>query len=168
MRSKRFVPGSRPLWFAKASARAELGAFLQGDLARRAAKLTIVRVNALHSLHFQGDLQAVARAPVAMINVPKVESAADVQQAPAALAAAEAQHGVQLGIGLLLNIETPKGLRLAAEIAAAHPCVAGLQLGLANQVFQPKPEAIAQAQTVVLQAAAAAVQGQGAAAVQGK
>ncbi len=158
MRSKLFVPGSRPLWFAKslagpadalsfdledsvaesakASARAELGAFLQGDLARQARKLIIVRVNALHSQHIENDLQAVARAPVAIINVPKVESAADVQQAAAALAAAEALHGLAPGIGLLLNIETPKGLRLAAEIAAAHPRVVGLQLGLAD-LFEP-------------------------------
>ena len=33
---------------------------------------------------------------------------------------------------LLLNIETPRGLRRAAGIAAAHPRVAGLQLGLGD------------------------------------
>ncbi len=39
-------------------------------------------------------------------------------------------------IGLLLNIETPRGLRQAAELAAAHPRVAGLQLGLGD-LFAP-------------------------------
>ncbi|MGE8289921.1 MAG: HpcH/HpaI aldolase/citrate lyase family protein, partial [Stenotrophomonas sp.] len=70
------------------------------------------------------------------LNIPKVESAAQVHEVAAALEQAEAANGVTQPIGLLLNIETPRGLRLAAELAAAHPRVAGLQLGLGD-LFAP-------------------------------
>jgi citrate lyase subunit beta/citryl-CoA lyase len=53
-----------------------------------------------------------------------------------ALERAEAANGVTRPIGLLLNIETPRGMRLAAELAGAHPRVAGLQLGLGD-LFAP-------------------------------
>jgi citrate lyase subunit beta/citryl-CoA lyase len=69
---------------------------------------------------------------VALLNLPKAESAADVRKAAAAIENAERRNGVARPIGLLINIETPRGLRLAPEIAAAHPKVAGLQLGLAD------------------------------------
>jgi len=59
-----------------------------------------------------------------------------VRQVVVALERAEAANGVTRPIGLLLNIETPRGLRLAAELAAAHPRVAGLQLGLGD-LFAP-------------------------------
>ena len=39
-------------------------------------------------------------------------------------------------IGILANIETPKGLRLAADIATARPRVVGLQIGYAD-LFEP-------------------------------
>lgn len=57
------------------------------------------------------------------MNLPKVEDAETVRNA-AALTPAR----------LLLNIETPKGLRNTAAIAGAHPQVAGLQVGL-NDLF---------------------------------
>jgi citrate lyase subunit beta/citryl-CoA lyase len=92
----------------------------------------IVRVNALDTPHFEGDLMAFACPQVALLNLPKAQSAADVQRAAAALESAERRNGVARPIGLLVNIETARGLRLAHEIAAAHPRVAGLQLGLAD------------------------------------
>jgi citrate lyase subunit beta / citryl-CoA lyase len=75
---------------------------------------------------------AFACSQVALLNLPKAECAADVQAAVAALERAEQRNGVQAPIRLLINIETPRALRLAPEIAAAHPRVAGLQLGLAD------------------------------------
>jgi citrate lyase subunit beta/citryl-CoA lyase len=71
-----------------------------------------------------------------MINLPKVESAQDVHAAVAMLERVEADNGLATPIRLLANIETPRGLRLAAEIAAAHPRVAGLQVGMAD-LFEP-------------------------------
>jgi citrate lyase beta subunit len=154
MRSKLFVPGSRPELFAKAlagaadsisfdvedsvpedskaHARRQVADFLRSGAAGLNRKLIIVRINALGSAHFEGDLMAFACSQVALLNLPKAQSAADVRQAVAALESAERRNGVARPIGLLVNIETARALRLAPEIAAAHARVAGLQLGLAD------------------------------------
>jgi citrate lyase beta subunit len=158
MRSKLFVPGSRPELFAKAlagdadaisfdvedsvpeegkaRAREQIADFLRSDAVReslrKSAKIVIVRVNALDSRHFEGDLMAFACPQVALLNLPKTQAATDVQRAADALTRAEARNGVKEPIRLLLNIETPRAVRLAADIAAAHPRVAGLQLGLTD------------------------------------
>ena len=158
MRSKLFVPGSRPELFAKAlasaadaisfdvedsvpedgkaRAREQIADFLRSgvvrDSLRESAKIVIVRINALDSHHFEGDLMAFACPEVALLNLPKVRHATDVQQAAAALERAERRNGIQQPLRLLVNIETPRGMRLAADIADAHPRVAGLQLGLTD------------------------------------
>ena len=154
MRSKLFVPGTRQDLFlkvlsgeadaisydledsvaeaGKATARERLGEFLRGEAARGSAKTLIARVNPLHSAHFQADVQAVAQGGLAMLNLPRPESAADVLAAVAVLEQAEVRNGVAAPIKLLVNIETPKALRCAAEIAGAHPRVVGVQLGLVD------------------------------------
>jgi citrate lyase subunit beta/citryl-CoA lyase len=162
MRSKLFVPGSRPRLFAKAlageadalsfdledsvvearkaQARGALSAFVQSDAARAGAKVLIVRVNALETPHFAADVAAVVHPGVHLLNLPKPESVADVLAAVAALEQAERSNGFVPGrdapVQLLLNIETPKALHVAADLAAAHPRVAGLQLGLGD-LFEP-------------------------------
>jgi citrate lyase subunit beta/citryl-CoA lyase len=154
VRSKLFVPGARRELFAKAlatqadaisfdvedsvvhdakgTARDQIAEFLRSDALRGRDKIIIVRVNAPGSHHFEGDLMAFACPQVALLNLPKIESAAEVHAAVAVLERAEARNGVQQPIPLLLNIESAKGLRQAPHIAAAHPRVAGLQLGLAD------------------------------------
>jgi citrate lyase subunit beta/citryl-CoA lyase len=158
MRSKLFVPGARPELFLKAlngaadaisidledsvaenhkdQARAHVAAFLRSPEAAASGKTLIVRVNALDTPHFEADVQAVALAGLSMLNLPKAESAAGVVQAAQALARAERANGVQRPIPILANIESPRGLRLAAEIAGADPRVAGLQMGYAD-LFEP-------------------------------
>ena len=158
MRSKLFVPGVRPELFVKAlagdadalsfdledsvperckdEARGNVAGFVRSQPLREAAKVIVVRVNALGTSHFEADLLAVACPGVALINIPKVESAEDIRAAVAVLERAEAGNGIDAPIRLLATIETPRGLRLAAEIASAHPRVAGLQLGLAD-LFEP-------------------------------
>ena len=158
MRSKLFVPGARPELFDKAmagpadalsfdledsvpeagktAARAAVAAFLARPEVVAGGKLLIVRTNATDSPHFAADLQAVAVPGVWLLNSPKIESAAQVREVATALEQAEAANGVAQPIGLLINIETPRGLRHAAELAAAHPRVAGLQLGLGD-LFAP-------------------------------
>jgi citrate lyase subunit beta / citryl-CoA lyase len=172
MRSKLFVPASRPELFAKAlasaadalsfdledavaperkpQARADLRALLATDDALATDKTLIVRVNALDTPYFAADIDAVARNGVSLINLPKPESADDVRAAAAALEAAERANGVSAPIGLLLNVETPRALRLAADMAAAHPRVAGLQLGLGD-LFEPL--GIARRETFAIQEA---------------
>jgi len=158
MRSKLFVPGSRPELFAKAlasnadaisfdvedsvpedakvRAREHIADFLRSGATRAAvaesAKIIIVRINALDSRHFAGDLMAFACPGVAMLNLPKAQQAAHIKEAAAALERAEHRNSVTGPIRLLVNIETPRAVRLAAEIADAHPRVAGLQLGMTD------------------------------------
>jgi citrate lyase subunit beta / citryl-CoA lyase len=157
MRSKLFVPGSRPELFPKAadsaadaisfdledavapdrkeSARASVAYFLRLRN-RNLGKIVIVRVNGIQTPWFASDIEAMAGAGVDAINLPKVESAGDIHAAVGAIARAEEAYGHRDKIRVLANIETPKGLRLAAGIAAADPRVLGLQLGFAD-LFLP-------------------------------
>jgi citrate lyase subunit beta/citryl-CoA lyase len=117
---------------SKAYAREQVADFLRSSAVKDSAKSFIVRVNAPGSPQFEGDLMAFACQQVALLNLPKAQSAAEVRAAAAALEKAERCNGVARPIGLLINIETPRALRLAPELAAAHARVAGLQLGLAD------------------------------------
>lgn len=163
MRSKLFVPGSRPELFDKAAAgpadalsfdledavpearkseaRETLAAWLMQHGLRVAAngttgKTLIVRVNAQDTAHFADDVRATVRPGLHLLNLPKPESVDQVLAAVAALEAAERANGVQQPVGLLLNIETPRALREAHALACAHPRVQGLQLGLGD-LFEP-------------------------------
>lgn len=147
MRSKLFVPCSRPEFFdkalagaadalsfdledsvpadGKAAARERLAAFLGSDAARGTAKRIIVRVNDPAGPDFAADLDAIRNRRVDMINLPKIEDAAGV------IAAAE---GIDAPVALLVNVETPRAVIHSTDIAGAHPRVAGLQVGL-NDLF---------------------------------
>jgi len=154
MRSKLFVPGARPELFpkalasaadalsfdledavpenAKAEARRLVGEALQSPGFTATTKVLIVRVNGLTTPHFEADLDAVVGPRLDLVNLPKAESAGDVRAAAQTLARLEAARGLARPIGILANIESPRGLRLAAEIARADPRVAGLQIGFAD------------------------------------
>lgn len=156
MRSKLFVPGGRPELFPKAlageadalsfdledavlparkaEARAAVAALLREPSSLEARKLLIVRCNAPGSAHYADDVAAVAGPALALLNLPKVESAAQLRAALAPIERAEQALGRP--IALLVNIETPAALRRAAEIAGADARVAGLQLGLGD-LFEP-------------------------------
>jgi len=158
MRSKLFVPGTRPELFAKALAgeadaisfdledavpesgkalaREHIASFLHGEAARASRKLLIVRVNAVDTPYFAADIEAFAGAGLDLINLPKVESPDGVRRAVALIAAGEQVARAETATPLLLTIETPRGLREAAAIAATDRRVAGLQLGLAD-LFEP-------------------------------
>jgi citrate lyase subunit beta / citryl-CoA lyase len=158
MRSKLFVPGSRPELFAKAlagdadavsfdledavvearkaEARTAVADFIASAAVAQAAKLIIVRTNAPDSPYFTADLAAIVRPGVTLINLPKLESPQALLTAVAAIEVAEHANNVVQPIGLLVNIETPRALADAVRMAAAHPRVAGLQLGLGD-LFEP-------------------------------
>lgn len=183
MRSKLFVPGSRPEFFPKAlasqadalsfdledsvapdrkeQARSTLASWLCREGSQSAtspAKIVIVRINAPDTAWFEEDLKAMAQPGVHLLNVPKLDSPQDVLHCVRLLEAAERAQGVTTPIGLLLNIETPRALRIAHDLASAHPRVAGLQLGLAD-LFEPlnitrtDPVAVSQAMFAVRLAA---------------
>lgn len=149
MRSKLFVPGSRPELFEKAmasaadgvsfdledavsecakdQARSQLAAFLSQCGVSR--KTLVVRINGQHSEHYLADLTALQSVRVDVINLPKVEHPAQVLQLVDDLD--------RFAIGtdhtrILATIESPGGLRRAADIACAHPRLMGLQLGFAD------------------------------------
>jgi citrate lyase subunit beta/citryl-CoA lyase len=158
MRSKLFVPASRPELFAKAlagaadavsfdledaveegakpAARTELVKLFHGGRAAMHGKLVVVRVNAVETSHFAADLEAIACEAVDVLNLPMVESAGTVRDAVSALERIEQRRGLSPRIGILANIESARGLRLAAEIATAHPRVMGLQIGFGD-LFSP-------------------------------
>jgi citrate lyase subunit beta/citryl-CoA lyase len=149
MRSKLFVPGSRPELFAKAvasradalsfdledavakerkdEARGLLAGFLR-DLPAGLGKVLVVRVNAVGTAWFQADLEAVAGPRLDLVNLPMVEEPGTVLEAAALLDRLDPAGRIRL----LVNIETPRSLRNAAALACAHPRVAGLQIGYAD------------------------------------
>jgi citrate lyase beta subunit len=150
MRSKLFVPASRPELFAKAmaseadalsfdledavdesmkdDARHELARFLRG-LQPGHGKTIIVRVNGLGTPHFGADIEAMTGPGLDIVNLPKAESPDDVKKCAAALAQAERRHKGVIAAAILVNIETPVALRRAGELATASPRVIGLQAG---------------------------------------
>jgi citrate lyase subunit beta/citryl-CoA lyase len=154
MRSKLFVPCSRPELFAKAlasaadslsfdledsvqqsrkeEARQAIQAFLRDLDPASTSKTIIVRSNPLDSGHFEADIQAIAWPAMHILNLPKPESAADILAAAKVLERVEAERGITTPIGILANIETPGALARAAEIAKASPRVVGLQVGLGD------------------------------------
>src|SRR5579872_4392000 len=102
MRSKLFVPGSRPEFFekawrseadalsfdledavveaGKAEARARVAEAVAAAPAQR-TKMLIVRANAVETPHFEADLEAVVGPGLDIVNLPKVESPDAVVQA---------------------------------------------------------------------------------------
>jgi citrate lyase subunit beta/citryl-CoA lyase len=157
IRSKLFVPGSRSELFGKAVAsaadavsfdledavapdrkevaRAAVVSFLRG-CSGTFGKIAIVRVNGISTSWFADDVKALIGPGLDIVNIPKVESACDVWIAIEEIKRAEEACGLDRKIRILANIETPKGLRLAAEIATADPRVMGLQIGFAD-LFLP-------------------------------
>jgi citrate lyase subunit beta/citryl-CoA lyase len=150
MRSKLFVPCSRPDFFAKAlagdadalsfdledavpagdkaAARTRLVEWLRSDAVGSSAKQVIVRINAPDTPYFADDLAALAGLRVDIVNLPKAESADKVRTVGARM------DRIGIAADLLVNIESASGMARAATIARAHPRVTGLQVGL-NDLF---------------------------------
>jgi citrate lyase subunit beta / citryl-CoA lyase len=157
MRSKLFVPGSRPELFekawrsdadalsfdledavaARAKAEARKNVFLAlGAIPAERRKLVIVRVNPFGSDAFEADLDAVVGSALDILNLPKVEEPETIQTVAKRLDALERVRAAERRIGLLVNIETPRGLRRAVELATSSERVIGLQLGFGD-LFSP-------------------------------
>ena len=135
MRSKLFVPGSRPELFAKAmaseadglsfdledavdesmkdTARKEVARFLRA-LPENHGKTIIVRVNGLETPHFAADIAAITGPGLDIVNLPKPETADDVKKCARAMAMAERDARVPVPAAILVNIESPRAYRLAA------------------------------------------------------
>ncbi len=156
MRSKLFVPASRPELFRKAEAseadaisfdledavdaarkdeaRALLAAYLRNPRAHD--KLVIARVNAIGTPDFEADIAAVLHDGLDIVNLPKVENADQVQTAIAHIEAQQAFRDRTRPLEYLVNIESASGLQNAVAIARAHPRIMGLQIGFGD-LFAP-------------------------------
>ncbi|HUO03319.1 MAG TPA: CoA ester lyase [Rhizomicrobium sp.] len=148
MRSKLFVPASRPELFAKAEASAadslsfdledsvvetrkdEARGILADYLKSRTAngKAIVVRINAANTGYFDADVEAMVAAGVEILNQPMVRDLEDLAKLENRIAQYERHPG---RVKILANIETPQSLRRAVALAV-HPRVMGLQVGYAD------------------------------------
>jgi citrate lyase beta subunit len=153
MRSKLFVPAVRPELFPKAlasdadavcldleegvtaerkaEARKLLSEFLRG-LDSAVGPVWLVRVNPAASAELPLDLEAVVHNNISAIALPKVEESTDIHFVDDLLSKLERKRGITTPLGLLITIESPRGLRLAADLARSSPRIIGLQLGFAD------------------------------------
>jgi len=158
MRSKLFIPGSRPELFDKAAAgpadalcmdledavvparkdeaRGNLPRFVRAAADAGSNKILMVRINALETPYAAQDMQAAAAGGIHYIAAPKVETPEQVRALAGMLERATAANAVPARIGLVITVETPGALRNALALATAHPLVCGLQLGLGD-LFEP-------------------------------
>jgi len=88
-----------------------------------------VRVNGLSSSHLVSDILALTGTHVDLINLPKAESASDIQVLDQLLSHIEAVEGKGRRIRIVPTIESARGLRQAVQIGLASPRVLALQLG---------------------------------------
>jgi citrate lyase subunit beta/citryl-CoA lyase len=155
-RSKLFVPGNRPELFQKAlisgadtisidledavpagetaTARRIVAEFLD-DLKPGSMPPGVeigVRLNGRDSGNMVEDILATVRPGLHWVNVPKVEDPVDILLCADLLDHMERQYDFAQQIAILATIETPRGVRRVAEIAAAHPRLTGLQFGVGD------------------------------------
>ena len=112
---------------AKETAREAALAAIAGGFGPREV---LLRVNGSGTPWQAADLAAAARSGADGVLLPKVEGAGEIVAADAALDAA----GAPEGLALWTMIETPRAVLRVAEIAAAHPRLAGLVAGTSDLV----------------------------------
>ena len=143
-----------------------------------------VRVNGLGSPWLRDDLAGVVRAGLDGLVLPKIDTAAQLQQVEAWVAAHEGEQGLAPGqVRYIVAIESPRGLLQAPAIAAGSARVAALMFGAEdygwelgftgkslihpgqiepiNAAFSPGADEIAYAERVVAAFEAAQAQGEG-------
>jgi citrate lyase subunit beta/citryl-CoA lyase len=114
----------------------------------------VVRINAIDTPHCLVDLDAVVCSATHTVNIPMVEDPDTIRAIAVELERLERARGLTRPIGILVNIESPKGLRRAAELACAHPRVVGLQIGFGDLLA---PLGIVSCEPAALQAVRVAV-----------
>lgn len=102
---------------------------------------TVVRVNPLDSEFGLLDLNAVVRAGVDVVRMPKTESAQDVLDMDHAITEIEKACGREAGLTkMLAAIESPLGITQANQIAFASKRLIGIALGAEDYVRNLKTE----------------------------
>ena len=102
---------------------------------------TVVRVNPLDSEFGLADLNAVVRAGVDVVRMPKTETAQDVVDMDLAITEIEKACGREVGsTKMLAAIESPLGITQANQIATASKRLIGIALGAEDYVRNLKTE----------------------------
>ena len=102
---------------------------------------TVVRVNPLDSEFGLLDLNAVVRAGVDVVRMPKTETAQDVVDMDNAITEIEKACGREVGsTKMLAAIESPLGITQANQIATASKRLIGIALGAEDYVRNLKTE----------------------------
>lgn len=102
---------------------------------------TVVRVNPLDSEFGLADLNAVVRAGVDVVRMPKTETAQDVVDMDREITEIEKVCGREVGsTKMLAAIESPLGITQANQIATASKRLIGIALGAEDYVRNLKTE----------------------------
>lgn len=153
VRSRLYVPGSRPELFekalrspadavtfdledsvldaCKATARLAIAAALE-RAGPASGKTLVVRCNAVGGESFEADIETVVRAGLDLLCLPKAETPGEIRYVACRLDHLERAHGMSSRVRLLPTIETARGMRHASRIARADHRIVGLQLGLGD------------------------------------
>ena len=88
------------------------------------------RINHISTPWGHKDLEVLLPAKPDYIRLPKGESGEEIRELDATITGVEKACGFALGsIGIMVSIESPKGLRNAYEIASASPRMIGIAIG---------------------------------------
>lgn len=99
----------------------------------------VVRINGLDSPFGKYDIDAMVKAGVHVIRLPKTETAKDVTDVEALIEEAEKKYGRQVGsTGMMAAIEGPLGAMNAYEIATASKRLIGIAIGAEDYVTSMK------------------------------
>ena len=103
------------------------------------SKETVVRINDLSSGLGVADLEAVVRAGVQVVRLPKTDSAQDVIDCEREIERIEKEAGIHVGTtGMMAAIESANGVLNAAAIAKASDRLIGIALGAEDYVTDLK------------------------------
>ncbi len=112
---------------AKVAARANILAALESGFGYREA---VVRINSLNTAWGLDDLKAFVNSKADAIVLPKIESAAQVQEVATLLQ----QLNASANLTIWAMIETPLAIFKLQEIASSHPLLEALVLGTSDLV----------------------------------
>ncbi len=102
-------------------------------------KELVVRINGLDSPHGKEDIEAMVRAGVHVIRLPKTETAQDILDVEAIIEDVEKKCGRAVGsTGMMAAIESPIGVINAYDIAKSSKRLIGIALGAEDYVTNLK------------------------------
>ncbi len=99
----------------------------------------VVRINGLDTPWAEADIEAMVRAHIEVIRLPKTEKVADIRKLESLVAASERAAGIPEGtVRLMAALESPLGIINAYEIACSSPRMIGIALSAEDFVTSMK------------------------------